>query len=395
MKLFQSIAKRFTRRPPPAPVPSPQRVPIPTHASNLNLTQHTEEDSQRNKYEGEIEDAFAQLTELAAQAPPPPVETPQSLHELDQEIQQLLAQHPDNVPHLISVAGQKFEQGATTFAATLFESIAKTHDDPTAAYSYGMCLQQGHGVPQPDAKRAVGMFAKAARRGHPWAQYALAQAFHSGSGVAEDHAEALQLFQVAAQNGIPPASFNVANMYAAGQGTSINEPAAVEWYGRAAELGDPKAQFALGSRHCSGRGVVEDWDVGYTYHANAAEQGYAPAQFNVGTHYFTGQGVEQNFPMAAKWFEKASEQGLSQASFNLGQMHFNGNGVEESYEKGVACMETASALGNTDAEQILMAMAKEREGKGEELLEGAPVEGANVGEVEQEKKESISSSAQK
>jgi TPR repeat protein len=73
------------------------------------------------------------------------------------------------------------------------------------------------------------MFARAARRGHPWAQYALAQAFHSGTGVEEDHPEALNLFKLAAQNGIPPAPFNVANMYAAGEGVAQDDDEAVEW----------------------------------------------------------------------------------------------------------------------------------------------------------------------
>ena len=348
------------------------RPPVPTGETGIAVKLMNPEDPNLSStnYDHDIDDAMSRLGKMAEKSEKNAefrATNELSQTELDSKIQSIFDQHPNDEKKvmIIQIAGEYFQRGEKNIAAGLWRKAAK--DSSTAAYSYGMCLQQGHGIPAAEPTKAARMFASAARKGHPWAQYALAQAFHSGTGVKEDHKEALNLFEIAAQNGIPPAPFNVANMYAAGQGTPMDEEVAVEWYIRAADIGDPKALFALGSRYCSGRGVEEDWDQGYKYHLEAAEAGYAPAQFNTATHYFAGQGVDQDFEVAAEWFQRAAEQGLSQAQFNLAQMYFGGRGVEKNQQRGIELMEQAVLEGNNeDAKQVLIDIEKEKYEKREQ-----------------------------
>ena len=271
------------------------------------------------------------------------------------DVRRVLRKFGNDSPSLVLAAGNHFQNNEHKIAAEIWRTASDDpHNDTTATYSYGMCLREGYGVEEADPRQAVKYFARAARKGHPWAQYALAHAFHKGEGVEVDNEEALTLYKLAARNGIPPAPFNVANMYAAGEGVDKDDAAAVEWYERAAELGDPKAQFALGSRHCSGRGVEVDWEVGYEYHVDAANAGYAPAQFNTGTHYFLGQGVEQNLDTAVEWFKKASDQGMPQAQVNLARMFLEGYGVTKDRERGISLLRVAAEEGRLDvAKEIL------------------------------------------
>ena len=278
-----------------------------------------------------------------------------SYDDAEPSVRDALENFGDNVEGLIEQAGQYYKKNDHFVAVGIWKAVSSApYNDPTAAYSYGMCLQEGVGVDEADPKKAAKFLARAARRGHPWAQYALAHAFHQGNGVKKDEEEALTLYKLAAQNGIPPAPFNVANMYAAGQGTEVNDETAIEWYKRAANLGDPKAQFALGARYCSGRGVDEDWEVGYDYHIAAAETGYAPAQFNVGAHFFLGNGVDQDLESAALWFQKAADQGMPQAQVNLARMLLDGYGVAKDKERALSLLSIAADRGKLEiAKEIL------------------------------------------
>ena len=289
MRFLRALAAKF--KAPLTPTKSPSLPRVSPHDQGLDLHLQSENEDLHSSYthDQDIQHAVDQLGRLADEqlaVPHHPTSTEHlSQQDLDQEVATLLRSHPDDVPALIATAGTLFNKADPhhnnkRLAAKLFETIAVDHQDPTGMYSYGMCLQQGQGsisisfvylrpvcpalfpgvvflpmrsryrlvgkadlflfffrVPfffctpgvTPDEPLAARMFARAARRGHPWAQYALAQAFHSGTGVEEDHPEALNLFKLAAQNGIPPAPFNVANMYAAGEGVAQDDDEAVEW----------------------------------------------------------------------------------------------------------------------------------------------------------------------
>jgi TPR repeat protein len=131
------------------------------------------------------------------------------------------------------------------------------------------------------------------------AQYELAEAYRTGSDVAENYIEALRWYRAAAELGLADAQNNIGAMYLAGMGTDKNPAEAAYWYQKAAEQEQMHAQFNLGMLYLLGSGVEQsDDDAARWLHA-AAEQGDLEAICQLGTLYQLGRGVEQNFVAAA------------------------------------------------------------------------------------------------
>lgn len=182
MKVFKSIASRLLSKPPPGASSAVTNKFVSPHGHGLNLDLQTENNDDQLKFDQEIESAFDQLSELANNVTTSSEATTSTINnikmsqdEIEDKIHSILTKNGENVPQLISIAGKLFEAkedptNDKVVAANLFKTIVEKFNDPTAAYSYGMCLQQGQGVSSPDEKMAVKMFARAARRGHPWAQ---------------------------------------------------------------------------------------------------------------------------------------------------------------------------------------------------------------------------------
>ncbi len=80
-----------------------------------------------------------------------------------------------------------------------------------------------------------------AEQGHAKAQVNLGFMYHSGEGVAEDDAQAVEWTRKAAEQGHADAQFNLALAYDEGEGVAEDDAQAVEWYRKAAEQGDEDA----------------------------------------------------------------------------------------------------------------------------------------------------------
>jgi len=140
---------------------------------------------------------------------------------------------------------------------------------------------------------------KLAEKNDADAQYELAEAYRTGTDVAENFTEALRWYRAAAELGLSDAQNNLGAMYLAGMGTEKNPVEAAYWYLKAAEQGQMHAQFNLGMLYLLGNGVEQsDEDAALWLHA-AAEQGDLEAIYQLGTLYQIGRGVEQNYVAAA------------------------------------------------------------------------------------------------
>ena len=141
------------------------------------------------------------------------------------------------------------------------------------------------------------------------AQYELAEAYRTGSDVAENFTEALRWYRAAAELGLADAQNNLGAMFLAGMGTEKNPAEAAYWYEKAAEQGQMHAQFNLGMLYLLGSGVEQsDEDAADWLHA-AAEQGDLEAINQLGTLYQLGRGVEQDYVAAAELHTIAAIEG--------------------------------------------------------------------------------------
>ena len=108
--------------------------------------------------------------------------------------------------------------------------------------------QTGHGTPA----KSFSELTKAAELNDAVAQNNLAVMYATGSGVAQDYAEAAKWYEKAAEQGYAIAQYNLAAMYEHGMGVARDPRTARVWYQLAAEQGDSWAQFNLGRLESAG-----------------------------------------------------------------------------------------------------------------------------------------------
>jgi TPR repeat protein len=109
-----------------------------------------------------------------------------------------------------------------------------------------------------------------------------------------------------AQQGDVVTQLLLAHHYAAGSGVPQNHAEAVKWYRKAADQGYTKAQMNLGVAYSLGEGIPQNDAEAVKWYRKAADQGNAEAQFNLGLAYRMGKGVPQNFIHAHMWFNLAA-----------------------------------------------------------------------------------------
>jgi TPR repeat protein len=153
-----------------------------------------------------------------------------------------------------------------------------------------------------------------AKSGDAEAIYHLGMAYQTGSGVAEDHAKALDAFRKAATLGDSLASYKL-GCYYAGQGAGLVEP-------------DPT--------------------LALRYKLVAAKAGYALAQQDVGILYAQAGDV----PAGLAWIERSAAQGWSGALMTLASVYNGAEGVTRDPARTVAYFRLFLARSEPDAEQI-------------------------------------------
>jgi TPR repeat protein len=88
-----------------------------------------------------------------------------------------------------------------------------------------------------------------AGRGDADAQFGLGLKYSTGTGSAQDFAQAAEWYHKAATQDHALAQFNLSVMFARGQGVPRNDATALIWTRKAAEGGDAGAQFSLGTKY--------------------------------------------------------------------------------------------------------------------------------------------------
>ncbi len=131
------------------------------------------------------------------------------------------------------------------------------------------------------AQKALALYMKAAKLGHPDALNYVGGFYDKGIVVKRDLAKAFSSYMQAASAGNPLAQFNVASMYLNGEGTDRDYKEAIEWFKKSAENGNAKAAF------------------------------------NLGVMYYTGQGVKPSEAAAREWFKKSAKSGNAFAPYAI------------------------------------------------------------------------------
>jgi TPR repeat protein len=212
-------------------------------------------------------------------------------------------------------------------------------------------------------KEAIGLLKKIADRGHPDAQYFLADCYANGIGTVKgkhDLDKAYPLFVLAAKHGHPDAGYRAAMCYEKGWGCRRDAAKAVQFYRKAAAQGHPGAMYRLGTAELNGdlnlkksaregvkwlkrsaeaatpefphalhelallheRGVdnvlFADPDYACELLAQAGEMGYAPSAYKLGVNYEYGRmGCPQDAGLSIHMYNIAAQQNHKEACFAL------------------------------------------------------------------------------
>jgi hypothetical protein len=174
--------------------------------------------------------------------------------------------------------------------------------------------------PEEKVRRLRQLVARPTGRHTPIAHNDLGVHYAKGTGVAEDHAEAVKWYRLAADQGLANAQFNLGVWSEHGTGVVKDAAEAARWYRLAAIQGHASAQCNIGVCYADGTGVVKDAAEAARWYRLAAIQGHASAQYNIGVYYEDGTGVVKDAAEAVRWYRLAADQGDADAQTALAEL---------------------------------------------------------------------------
>jgi uncharacterized protein len=199
--------------------------------------------------------------------------------------------------------------------AARWYGIAAKAGVPEAQFRYAMILIEGRAVPRDDAS-ARDLMKAAADAGNPLAAFNYGQMLIQASPTG-GFADALGYFQRAAEAGVPDAQYALAQLYAYGRGVAAgDDQQARQWLEKAARSGHDTAQIELGIWLINGRGGEKDPSEGFRWLKGAAERGNPIAVNRVAHLYKDGVGAPADRAEAARWTVLARRAANSDATLD-------------------------------------------------------------------------------
>jgi hypothetical protein len=131
---------------------------------------------------------------------------------------------------------------------------------------------------QEEVRRLRCLLERPCGRYTPIAQHHFALCYVNGTGVDQDHAEAVRLYRLSADQGHAIAQFSLGVCYIRGTGVDQDPAEAVRLFRLAADQGSANGQHCLGVCYEHGTGVDQDHAEAVRLLRLAANQGLATAQ---------------------------------------------------------------------------------------------------------------------
>jgi uncharacterized protein len=180
-----------------------------------------------------------------------------------------------------------------------------------ALYELGRAYAANQQLPE-----AISAYRKAADKGSTSAMVELGVLLATGSGVAEDRAQARKLFERAAEAGNPRGVTNLAAL--PDGGGALSDPVKTRaLLSRASETNSAEAQYQLGLMTADGIGGPKDDVAARMLFEKAAAQGHPGALERMGTFAQSGRGGPQDSSAAKAYYEKAAALGNEDAKAAL------------------------------------------------------------------------------
>jgi len=192
-----------------------------------------------------------------------------------------------------------------------------------------------------------------AQAGNPEAETTLGLAYHAGTLLKKDDAEAERWLRKAADQKFMAAEESLGIF--AETGVNRSAPAeAIDWYKKAVDQGSRDAATSLGLMYADGIGIPKDPAQAVTWFRQAAEGGEGVAQYNLALMYKRGDGVPQDSKEYIRWLTAAAEQNIVPALLDIGGYYARPpDGTAADIVRATHYFEKAGDLGNARAQAIL------------------------------------------
>ena len=156
----------------------------------------------------------------------------------------------------------------------------------------------------------------AAASGNYIAQYQLAQEKLTSG----DYADGAALMRKAAQKGLPIAQYALAKLHERGTGVPKDLSLAREWTEKAATGGNVKAMHDLAVFMAEGEGGEQTYAGAVEWFRKGAEYGVVDSQYNLGVLYEQGLGISPNLTESLFWFDVANRNGDGGAPSKISEL---------------------------------------------------------------------------
>ncbi len=219
--------------------------------------------------------------------------------------------------------------------------------DGDAEYQWklGLLYYDGYGE-EPNIRKAIRWFKKAAKQDHAKALYAIGGCYEHEIGVKHDLEYAKSMYKQSAELGLARAQYDYAvSIY------SIKE--SVKWLNKAAEQNFAPAKYALAYCYSNGMGVERDIDAFIYWLEEAADHDYDIALCALASIYLTGPEEYQDQYEAICILEDLVEENNVYAQINLAFCYCNGLGVDLDMEKSIELMKKAAEQESAEALTLL------------------------------------------
>ena len=199
-----------------------------------------------------------------------------------------------------------------------------------------------------DPYRVFAYYLQSAERGHPIAEWLVADAYERGDGVEPNQQESIRWLELAAEDGVPEARNRLASRYESGSGVPKDLEKAASLLLSASQPNDGRAKYhpdkvrTAKAREALARGHL---DAAFAEFASLAARGVASAQLNLGFLYLQGWGTRKDPAEAVRWLDLASEHDQV-AAYSLAVMYLRGEAVPKNISRAVTLC--TRALGSYD-----------------------------------------------
>lgn len=207
--------------------------------------------------------------------------------------------------HFCSVAGAALANSENkALAFKYFEMGALGGDIDSISY-LAVCYLNGSGVER-NAVAGVEWLEKGAAAGDGFCMYVLADCLQDGEGVEQpDLKRAMHLYQKAADEGVAEASLELFYMYRDGIACTANSKLALEYLRAASQGGSAEALYETACCYETGDMLRQDAHSAAAICLMAAKRGNKNAQYKMSKFYYDGFGVPQNYGESARWLRAA------------------------------------------------------------------------------------------